>query len=254
MIEITNPKLWNLGEIESKVSARRFEGKVAIVTASTQGIGFAIAECLALEGASVVISSRKQENVDEAVEKLKAKGIQALGVVCHVSNAQQRKNLINRTVEQYGKLDVFVSNAAVNPFKIPLLQTEESVLDKPWETNVKSSVLLLQDAAPYLQKGSLVLFISSLAGFQPLPTMAVYGVTKTALLGLTKALAAEMAPNVRVNCVAPSFMPTRPVLLHTLGTVDEIAAAAAAAFLASDDASYITGETLIIAGGTSSRL
>ncbi|KAK8623527.1 hypothetical protein V6N13_118410 [Hibiscus sabdariffa] len=255
--------------MENKASARRFEGKVAIVTASTQGIGFAIAERLALEGASVVISSRKQENVDEAVEKLKSKGIQALGVVCHVSNAQQRKNLINKTIEQYGKLDVFVSNAAVNPFKIPLLQTEESVLDKLWETNVKSSVLLLQDAAPYLQKGSSVLFISSLAGFQPLPTMAMYGVTKTALLGLTKALAAEMAPNVRVNCVAPSFIPTRfashvtadeaakkayeeLTLLKRLGTVDEIAAAAA--FLASDDASYITGETLIIAGGTSSRL
>ncbi|KAL4309520.1 hypothetical protein GQ457_01G011590 [Hibiscus cannabinus] len=255
--------------MENMASARRFEGKVAIVTASTQGIGFAIAERLALEGASVVISSRKQENVDEAVEKLKAKGIQALGVVCHVSNAQQRKNLINKTIEQYGKLDVFVSNAAVNPFKIPLLQTEESVLDKLWETNVKSSVLLLQDAAPYLQKGSSVLFISSLAGFQPLPTMAMYGVTKTALLGLTKALAAEMAPNVRVNCVAPSFIPTRfashvtadeaakkayeeLTLLKRLGTVDEIAAAAA--FLASDDASYITGETLIIAGGTSSRL
>ncbi|MBA0569470.1 hypothetical protein Golob_003193, partial [Gossypium lobatum] len=85
--------------MENKIAARRFEGKVAIVTASTQGIGFGIAQRLALEGASVVISSRKQKNVDEAVEKLKAKGIHVLGIVCHVSDAQQRKNLINKTIE-----------------------------------------------------------------------------------------------------------------------------------------------------------
>lgn len=252
-----------------KKIAKRFEGKVAIVTASTQGIGFGIAERLALEGASVVISSRKQKNVDEAVGKLKANGIQVLGVVCHVSNAQQRKNLINKTVEKYGKIDVIVSNAAVNPVNMPLLQTQESILDKLWETNVKASILLLQDAAPHLQKGSSVIFVSSLGGYQPQPSMAMYGVTKTALLGLTKALAAEMAPDIRVNCVAPGFVPTRfaayitanettrktfekTTLLNRLGTPEEIAAATA--FLASDDASYITGETLIVAGGTPSRL
>ncbi|OMO64754.1 Short-chain dehydrogenase/reductase SDR [Corchorus olitorius] len=253
-----------------KILARRFEGKVAIVTASTQGIGLGIAERLALEGASVVICSRKQKNVDEAVEKLKAKGIQqVMGLVCHVSNAEQRKNLINKTIEKYGKIDVVVSNAAVNPANIPLLQTQESILDKLWETNVKAAILLLKDAGPHLQKGSSVIFISSLGGYQPQPSMAMYGVTKTALLGLTKALAAEMAPDVRVNCVAPGFVPTRfaayitaneaakksfekMTLLNRLGTTEEVAAATA--FLASDDASYITGETLIVAGGTPSRL
>ncbi|XP_022714433.1 tropinone reductase-like 3 [Durio zibethinus] len=255
--------------MEKKIAARRFEGKVAIVTASTQGIGFGIAERLALEGASVVISSRKQKNVDEAVEKLKAKGIQVLGVVCHVSDAQQRKNLINKTIEKYGKIDVIVSNAAVNPVNKPMLQTEESILDKIWETNVKASILLLQDASPHLQKGSSVIFISSLGAYLPQPNMAMYGVTKTALLGLTKALAAEMAPHIRVNCVAPGFVPTRfaayitaneatrkffekMTLLNRLGTAEEIAAATA--FLASDDASYITGETIIVAGGNPSRL
>ncbi|KAA3478759.1 tropinone reductase-like 3 [Gossypium australe] len=255
--------------MEKKIAARRFEGKVAIVTASTQGIGFGIAQRLALEGASVVISSRKQKNVDEAVEKLKAKGIHALGVVCHVSDAQQRKNLINKTIEKYGKIDVIVSNAAVNPVNVPMLQTKESILDKLWETNVKASILLLQDAAPHLQKGSSIIFVSSYGGYHPQPSMAMYGVTKTALLGLTKALAAEMAPNVRVNCIAPGFVPTRfaafvtaneatkksfedKTLLKRLGTPEEIAAATA--FLASDDASYMTGETIIVAGGTPSRL
>ncbi|KAH9749743.1 Short-chain dehydrogenase/reductase SDRA [Citrus sinensis] len=249
--------------------AKRFQGKVAIVTASTQGIGFGIAERLGLEGASVVVSSRKQKNVDEAVVKLKARGIEVIGVVCHVSNGQQRKYLINQTIEKFGKIDVVVSNAAANPSVDSILQTKESVLVKLWDINVKSSILLLQDAAPHLQKGSSVVLISSIAGYQPQSSMAMYGVTKTALLGLTKALAAEMAPDTRVNCVAPGFVPThfaeyitsndgvrqtieQNTLLNRLGTTRDMAAAAA--FLASDDASYITGETLVVAGGMPSRL
>ncbi|KAK3432150.1 tropinone reductase-like 3 [Eucalyptus grandis] len=248
---------------------RRFEGKVAIVTASTQGIGLAIAERLGLEGAAVVISSRKQKNVDEAAEKLRAKGIEVLGLVCHVSNAQQRKSLIDKTVQKYGKIDVVVSNAAANPSVDPILEIQDSVLDKLWEINVKASILLLKDAAPHLQKGSSIVFISSIAGYQPQPSMGMYGVTKTALLGLTKALATEMAPNTRVNCVAPGFVPTHfadflvksdtirnsieeTTLVKRLGTTEDMAAATA--FLASGDASYITGETLVVAGGMPSRL
>ncbi|XXG53711.1 hypothetical protein AAC387_Pa03g1768 [Persea americana] len=255
--------------MEKKVKAHRFEGKVAIVTASTQGIGFGIAERLGLEGASVVISSRKQKNVDEAVEKLKAQGIDAIGVVCHVSNAQQRKNLIDRAVQKYGHIDVIVCNAATNPTLSTILEMQESVLDKLWEVNVKTSILLLQVAAPHLRNGSSVVFISSIAGYQPEVPLAMYGVTKTALFGLTKALASEMSPITRVNCVAPGFVPTHfadfltrsketrkaledRTLLKRLGTTADMASAAA--FLASDDAAFITGETLVVAGGTPSRL
>ncbi|KAK7363795.1 hypothetical protein VNO77_05953 [Canavalia gladiata] len=251
------------------VKAKRFEGKVAIVTASTQGIGFAIAERLGLEGASVVISSRRQQNVDAAAEKLRAKGIEVLAVVCHVSNAQQRKNLIEKTVQKYGKIDVVVSNAAANPSVDAILQTQDTVLDKLWEINVKATILLLKDAVPHLQKGSSVVLISSIAGFNPPAALAMYGVTKTALLGLTKALASEMAPNTRVNCVAPGFVPTNfasflttndtvrqelegKTLLGRLGTAEEMAATTA--FLASEDAAYITGETIVVSGGMPSRL
>lgn len=252
-----------------KPKAKRFEGKVAIVTASTQGIGLAIAERLGFEGASVVISSRRQQNVDAAAEKLRAKGIEVLGVVCHVSNAQQRKDLIDKTVQKYGKIDVIVSNAAANPSVDAILQTKDSVLDKLWEINVKATILLLQDAVAHLQKGSSVVIISSIAGYNPPPSLAMYGVTKTALLGLTKALAAEMAPDTRVNCIAPGFVPTHfasfltsnegvkkelegKTLLGRLGTTEDMGAATA--FLASDDAAYITGETIVVAGGTPSRL
>ncbi|ERM96936.1 hypothetical protein AMTRI_Chr10g228590 [Amborella trichopoda] len=249
--------------------ARRFQGKVAIVTASTQGIGFSIAERLGLEGASVVVSSRKHKNVEEAVGKLKAKGIEVLGVVCHVSDAKQRKNLIDQTIQKYGAIDIVVSNAAANPSVQPILETSESVLDKLWDINVKASILILQAAAPHMHDGSSVVLITSIAAYNPPRAMSMYGVTKTALLGLTKALASEMAPNTRVNAVAPGFVPTHFAqfitenqsarkeveahsLLGRLGTTDDMASAVA--FLASDDASYITGETLVVAGGTQSRL
>ncbi|XLR22146.1 hypothetical protein S83_050046 [Arachis hypogaea] len=127
------------------------------------GTGFTIAERLGLEGASVVISSRQQQNVDDATEKLRAKEIEVLALICHVSNDQQRKDLIQK---------------------------------------------IAQDAAPHLHKGSSVVIISSVAGFNPPASMSMYEVTKTALFGLTKALAAEMALNTRVNCIAPDFVPT----------------------------------------------
>lgn len=146
---------------------------------------------------------------------------------------------------------------------------KEPVLDKLWDINVKASILLLQDAAPHLRKGSSVIIISSITGYNPDAALGMYGVTKTALLGLTKALATEMGPNTRVNCIAPGFVPTRFASFLTtnetirnelmersklkrLGTVEDMASAAA--FLASDDASFITAETIVVAGGTQSRL
>lgn len=240
------------------------------MTASTQGIGFAIALRLGMEGASVVISSRKSTNVDNAVRQLADHGItEVLGVPCHVSDAQQRKRLIQSTLDKYGHIDILVSNAAANPTVDPIVEIPEPVLDKLWEINVKATVLLVQEAVPHMPKGSSIITISSIAAYQPQATMSMYGVTKTALLGLTKALAAELAPDIRVNTVAPGFVPTHfadflvrnenikkaieeKTLLGRLGKTSDMASAVA--FLASTDASYITGETLVVAGGVPSRL
>ncbi|EFJ33650.1 hypothetical protein SELMODRAFT_270475 [Selaginella moellendorffii] len=251
------------------VEASRLRGKVAIVTASTQGIGFGIARRLGLEGASVVVSSRKQKNVDEAVASLKSLGIDAFGVVCHVSDASQRQNLMQKTVDKYGRIDILVSNAASNPSVDTLVEISDKALDKLWEVNVKATVQVIQAAAPHLSEGSSIVLISSIAGYNPSAGLAMYSVAKTALLGLTKALAMELAPKTRVNGVAPGFVPTHfasylteneairsgiesQTLLKRLGTVDDMGAAVA--FLVSSDASYITGETIVVAGGIQSRL
>lgn len=248
---------------------RRLVGKVAVITASTQGIGFSIAERLGLEGASVVISSRKQKNVDEAVAQLKSKGIEAFGLECHVSSAEHRQRLMDSTVAKYGRIDILVSNAAANPSIDPIISMSERALDKLWEVNLKSSVQVVQAAAPHLSNNSSVIFITSIAAYNPSSSLAMYGVMKTALLGLTKALANELAPTTRVNAIAPGFVPTRfadflvqsaaareelesQTLLKRLGTVGDMGATAA--FLASDDAAYITGETIVVAGGMKSRL
>ncbi|KAJ7278608.1 hypothetical protein O6H91_Y381700 [Diphasiastrum complanatum] len=164
----------------------RLAGKVAIITGSTQGIGLGIAERLGSEGASVVISSRKQKNVDEALEKLQSSGIDALGLVCHVSDSAQRKNLIKSTVEKYGSIDILISNAAVNPSVDPILKMSEAAIDKMWEVNVKASILIIREAAPYLSDGASIVLISSVVAYHPQFDIAMYGVTKTALLGLTK--------------------------------------------------------------------
>eukprot|EP00882_Tetradesmus_deserticola_P002528 GHRQ01002691.1.p1 GENE.GHRQ01002691.1~~GHRQ01002691.1.p1 ORF type:complete len:254 (+),score=126.57 GHRQ01002691.1:352-1113(+) len=249
---------------------KRLVGKVALVTAATAGIGLGIAERLAQEGARLMICSRRQQNVDETVAQLRAKGLTVAGMVCHVGNAQQRQALVDRTLQEYGQLDILVSNAAVNPTAGPLVDTPADAIDKILDINIKAALLLVQAAAPHMKRGGRIILISSVTAYQPAAPIAMYAVSKTALLGLTKGLAAELGPDgITVNCVAPGIVPTKfsaalvadkqleraqieATSLKRLGTPQDIAAAVA--FLASDDASYVTGETLVVAGGMSSKL
>ncbi|MEW5303139.1 MAG: hypothetical protein WDW36_005861 [Sanguina aurantia] len=249
---------------------KRLSGKNALVTASTAGIGLAIAERLAQEGCNVFICSRRQANVDEALTLLRGKGLPVAGCACHVGNAEHRKALVQKAVQAFGKIDFLISNAAVNPTAAPILETSADAIDRILDINVKSAVLLVAEAAPHMNDGGAVVFVTSITAFNPPFPIGMYAVSKTALLGLTKALAAEMGPRgIRVNGVAPGIVPTKfasslvgdPVLeqqqveatlLKRLGRVDDMAACVA--FLVSPDASYITGETIVVAGGIQSRL
>lgn len=194
------------------MAARRLEGKICVITASSDGIGFAIAKRIGLEGAKVVISSRKQQNVDEALKKLKSLGINVIGLVCHVAKAADRKKLFDEAVSKFGGIDILVSNAAVNPGVGSLLDTPEEIWDKIFEVNVKASFLLAKEVKPLIVKrgGGSIVFISSVGGYTPSNLLAAYSVSKTALFGLTKAAALDcVKDNIRVNCVAPGIIETR---------------------------------------------
>ncbi|XP_068724263.1 dehydrogenase/reductase SDR family member 4-like isoform X1 [Montipora capricornis] len=255
-------------------SNRSLDGKVAVVTASTEGIGLAIAKQLARDGAKVMISSREKENVTKAVSEVEKEeqGCSVKGVVCHVANPEHRKNLIEQTLHHFGGIDILVSNAAVNPVFGPLIQTPEDAWDKIFDVNLKSAFMLAKDTIPLMEKrrGGSVIFISSIAAFKPFRGLGAYGVSKTALVGLTKVLADECGHmGVRVNCVAPGIIKTKfsealwsngslsdhllkMTPLGRLGVSSDISGAVS--FLSSDQASYITGETLVVSGGLHSRL
>ncbi|XP_065162455.1 dehydrogenase/reductase SDR family member 4-like [Atheta coriaria] len=256
----------------SYIPKNRLDGKVAVVTASTDGIGFAIAKRLAQEGAKVVISSRKQKNVDCAVEELKGQRLDVAGFVCHVGKEEDRKNLMQCANQTFGGIDILVSNAAANPAVGGVLDCEEAAWDKIFDTNVKASYLIAKEALPYIRKrgGGSIVFVSSIAGFQPFGLLGAYSVSKTALLGLTKAAAQQLSTEcINVNCIAPGIIQTKfsaaltesptaqeatlsQIPMGRLGEVDDISGVAA--FLVSDDARYITGETIVAAGGMASRL
>ncbi|KAK7176715.1 hypothetical protein R3I93_000831 [Phoxinus phoxinus] len=247
-------------------------GKVAIVTASTDGIGLAAAEALGHRGAHVVVSSRRQTNVDKAVLLLRSKNIQVTGTTCNVGKAEDREKLINMTIEQCGGVDILVSNAAVNPFFGNILESTEEVWDKILGVNVKASFLLVKQVVPHMEKrgGGSVVIVSSVAGYQPMQGLGPYSVSKTALLGLTRALAPDLAQsNIRVNCVAPGVIKTRfsAALWENEGVLEEFLKQTSIkrigepediggviAFLCSDEASYITGETITVTGGMNCRL
>ncbi|XP_047475410.1 dehydrogenase/reductase SDR family member 4-like [Penaeus chinensis] len=253
-------------------SQRSLAGKVAIVTASTDGIGLAIARRLGEDGAHVVVSSRKQANVDKAVAELEGIGCSVAGIPCHVAKADDRETLVSKTVEKFGGIDILVSNAAVNPTVGGVLDCPEAIWDKIFEVNVKNALQLSQLVVPHMQnqKGGAIVYVSSIAGFHPMNLLGAYSVSKTALLGLTKAVAQQVASdNIRVNCVAPGIVKTKfssalvenPALLEKvteqvpLGRIAEPhEMAGVVSFLCSNDASYITGETYIAAGGMPSRL
>lgn len=253
--------------MSTAASAKKLAGKVAIVTASTEGIGYAIAERLAQDGARVVVSSRKADKVNQATSRLAAQGLDVIGAPCHVGKPEDRASLIKLAVEKLGGIDILVSNAGMNPVMEPVLNTPEDAWDKIFDINVKSAFLLTKEVVPHLEKrgGGSIVYVSSIAAYQSMPLLGAYSVSKTALLGLTRAVAEQVAPlNIRVNCIAPGIIKTKfsqalwkessieeailaQVPQKRLGTPEDCAGVVS--FLVSDDARYVTGENVPVAGG-----
>ncbi len=245
------------------------DDKVALITGSSRGIGRAIAEAMAGAGARVVISSRKAEACDTVAAGIRDAGGDAIAIPCNVSDQEQLRALADATIEQWGKIDVLVCNAAVNPHFGPSLAIGEKAYDKIMTTNVKNVLWLCRAVIPQMaeRKDGAVIIVSSIAGLKGSRRLGTYAISKAADMQITRNLAVEWGPeNVRVNCIAPGLVRTdfaralwedaenraRALAAYPLGRLGEPEdIAGAAVFLASRAAAWITGQTLIVDGGTS---
>ncbi|MGB2152714.1 MAG: glucose 1-dehydrogenase [Flavobacteriaceae bacterium] len=243
------------------------EGKIAIVTGSSKGIGKAIAEALAEYGAQVVVSSRSQEAVDAVADEFKAKGLEAVGIACHVGDEEQRKALISKTVDRYGGVDILINNAATNPVYAPLEGVDDPVFDKIMDVNVKACFSFAKLCFPYMKekkKGSII-NIASVEGLKPNMGLGLYGVSKAALIMLTKSQASEWGKyGIRTNAICPGLIKTKfsqalwsneqlmkqvENHLPLRRAADPLEMAGLAVYLASDASSFTTGAILNSDGG-----
>lgn len=243
------------------------EGKVALITGSTKGIGRAIAERMAEHGAKVVISSRNQDACDEVAAEVTERGFEALPVACNINYPEQLKQIVEATLAKWGRIDTLVCNAALNPYFGPSQNIPDEAFDKVMHANVGSVHRLCQLAIPGMaERGDgAVIIVSSIGGLKGTDALGAYAISKAADMQIARNLAVEWGPkNIRVNCIAPGLIRTdfakalweNPDIykatvakypLRRIGEPDEIAGAAV--YLASAAGTFITGQTLVIDGG-----
>jgi len=252
-------------------SYQPLKGKIAIITGATAGIGFAIAEKLGTQGATVLINSRQEKNVNDAVKRLKEKNIDAHGFVGNLSDSKVRDALIDEAGKKFGRIDILVSNVAVNPIFGSMLEvTTEKAWDKIFDVNVKGHFFIIKRAAQYMPNGARIIIITSTAAYTGSEMLGAYSVSKTALVGLIKMLAKTLADKqTTVNGIAPGVIKTKfaealwnsgeaskeaesNIPMGRFGVPEDVSGLAA--FFAGPDSAYITGETVVVAGGSSSRL
>jgi NAD(P)-dependent dehydrogenase (short-subunit alcohol dehydrogenase family) len=239
-------------------------GKVAIVTGASRGIGRAIAEVFSREGGRVVICGRKQETLDQVAREI---GTSIFPLACHVGRAEQIENLVAIAAQEIGPIDILVNNAATNVSFGPCLEITEEQFDKMIEINLKSAFHLTKAIAPGMcQRGSgSIINIASIAGLRPQLHSLLYSMTKAALIMMTESYALELgSKGVRVNAIAPGLIQTtlsehywkeeaqrKSVLanqpIQRIGQPSDVAELAL--LLASENGSYITGQTLTVDGG-----
>ena len=245
-----------------------FAGRKALVTGASRGIGRAIAGAFAKAGADLAITGRRPETLAAVAAELAPLGRQILPIACHQGREVDITQLFEQLDRQWGRLDIAVINAGTNPALAPLVDLEKSAWDKTIEVNLTGAFLTAQAAARRMsrQGAGAIVFMSSIAGIDPMSGLGAYSVSKAGLIGLTKALAKELGPRgVRVNALAPGLIETHlsralienravheaiiaGIPLGRHGQPDDVVGAAL--FLASDAAGYVTGQVLVVDGGS----
>jgi NAD(P)-dependent dehydrogenase (short-subunit alcohol dehydrogenase family) len=242
----------------------RLEGQVALVTGGSRGIGRAIATRLVEAGANVMLSSRKPEALEEAAASMQGQAGDVAWHAANVGDPDAAETCIAATVERFGPLDILVNNAATNPYFGPLMDIDLARAEKTVQVNLQAALVWTQCAwrASMAEHGGSVVNVSSVGGFSVERGIGWYNVTKAALAHLTRQLAYELGPRVRVNALAPGLVRTdfaralwepagdavaRRLPLRRIGEPDDVATAAL--FLVSEAASWVTGHVLVVDGG-----
>ena len=243
------------------------DGKVAIITGASRGIGESVAHTYAQAGAKVVLVSRKLEGVTAVAQAIRKSGGEALPVAAHMGEQVAVMALVEQAVMAYGGVDIVVNNAGTNPHFGPLLTADESVWDKTLDVNLRGFFRLIRAAAPSMigRGGGKVINVASIAGITPMPGVGLYGITKAAVIMMTKTLAVELAAhNIQVNAIAPGFVKTKfsqaiwgdetvnaAVVANTpagrIATVEELQGMML--YLASSASNFLTGQIIVIDGG-----
>jgi NAD(P)-dependent dehydrogenase (short-subunit alcohol dehydrogenase family) len=243
------------------------DGKVALITGASRGIGRAIALRFAQAGGRVVVSSRKLDNVQSVADEIQAAGGEALAVQTHIGKSDDVAALVSKTIEVYGRVDIAVNNAATNPHFGPLLSADEGVWAKTLDTNATGVFRVCKAVAPIMEKqgGGKIINVASIAGLRPAQGMGVYCVSKAAILMLTQVLALELGrANIQVNAIAPGVVKTyfsqvlwqtpqisEPILNRTplgrFGEPEDVAGLAL--YLASPASDFVTGGVFVVDGG-----
>jgi dehydrogenase/reductase SDR family member 4 len=253
-------------EQRMNLSMFSLEGKVAVVTGGSRGIGRASALALADAGADVVVSSRKIADLETVAEEIKAKGVKGKAIAAHVGKMEDSRALIEQVMQEFGRIDILFNNAGTNPYYGPLMDQDEKTYDITMNVNLKSVFFLSQMAAKIMkaQGGGCIINTASIGGLRA-GELGIYCTTKAALIMLTQVMAKEWGQfNIRVNAIAPGIIKTRlsealwkdpnvskravsQIPVMRLGEPEEVAGCIV--YLASGAGSYITGETIVIDGG-----